>query len=189
MTSAALNKSDVILFQNDLITTKQANYIARGTSVRLLWNKGPGDSVLSWMLSASKGCLSCHSPHQQTSSLDARLWHLGSACHRQTEFTHQRCHSLVCKHILTILKSLKCWKSSPWPLFSSSITAPQGASLPFFQLCARSPFIPGNKYIAIANINIAKDKTWGMNQNAYIWFIYSSDCKLNLVCSSMFWGK
>ena len=71
---------------------------------------GPGDSVLSWIRLDSEDSLSCRSSHQQTSLLDARLWPCSSACHRRTEFTRPRCHSLVLwrKHMLTILKSVKC---------------------------------------------------------------------------------
>ena len=80
----------------------------RGTSVHLLRNKSPGDSVLSWMLSASEDC---RSPHQQTSSLDACLWPGGFTCHRWSELNHQRCHSLVfrCKHVdnSEVIKMLK----------------------------------------------------------------------------------
>ncbi len=49
--------------------------------------------------------------------------------------THPRCHSLLfwCNHMFTILKELKCWKSSPWQLCSTRIIASQGASLPYKQ--------------------------------------------------------
>ena len=64
--------------------------------------------------------------------LDAHLWLCDSACHRrQNSPTLDVTHLCFGVNTLTILESLKCWRSSLWQLCSSGITAPQDASLPF----------------------------------------------------------
>lgn len=103
---------------------------------------------------------------------------ISSTCYRRAEFTHPGCHSLVlrCNCMLTVLESLKSWVFSLAIVFHWLYSSLR-CKLTFSQLCARPPFILGNKD------KYSKIKpTQGMNHNTYIyiyiWLIYSSDSKL-----------